>query len=160
MGDVPAGLYEHLLTNKLQRQLSSTEEDLLQLGALHPADAHDTLTRHIALLAHRALRTAGGDDQAAVRHQVELANSIVKAIGALAPSVADDQESIVEPAQTRLAVAEPSPVPAPVAFPDRPAIPLTTSALLVNGPKQPRIGYEVARELASADDVDLLCAFI
>jgi len=30
----------------------------------------------------------------------------------------------------------------------------------VNGRDQPRIGSEVQRELASADRVDLLCAFI
>ena len=39
-------------------------------------------------------------------------------------------------------------------------MPLSTSALLVNGRDQPRIGHEVQREMASADRVDLLCAFV
>ena len=47
-----------------------------------------------------------------------------------------------------------------VRFPPRPEVPLTASALLVNGRGQPRIGTEVQRELASADNVDLLCAFV
>ena len=96
----------------------------------------------------------------AISRQVELANRIVAAIGDLAPETATNADAIAEPAQTLLAVAEPRSVPGPASFPDRPATPLSTSALLVNGRGQPRIGYEVTRELASADDVDLLCAFI
>ncbi len=42
----------------------------------------------------------------------------------------------------------------------RPGIPLSTSALLVNGRDEHNIGHELRRELASADAVDLICAFI
>ena len=52
-------------------------------------------------------------------------------------------------AQHLLAVAPPPSTPAPVAFPARPEVPLSTSALLVNGRGQPRIGYEVEREVMS-----------
>jgi superfamily II DNA or RNA helicase/HKD family nuclease len=159
MEHVPAGIYEHLLTEELDRRLSSVDGERLQLGGLDPADAHESLTRHIAALTRQALRSAGGDGEAGLSRQVELANSIVKAIAALAP-VAGEGDTIVEPAQTLLAVAGPSTVPGPSAFPERPAVPMTTNALLVNGRGQPRIGYEVTRELASADHVDLLCAFI
>ncbi|MBM7808306.1 superfamily II DNA or RNA helicase [Geodermatophilus bullaregiensis] len=85
---------------------------------------------------------------------------MVKAITAMAPEAAAPQDAVVEPPRTLLAVAQPSPTPGPATFPDRPAVPMSTSALLVNGRGQPRIGFEVARELASADSVDLLCAFI
>ena len=64
------------------------------------------------------------------------------------------------PAISLLALAALGPTPAPVRFPPRPEVPLTASALLVNGRGQPRIGTEVQRELASADSVDLLCAFV
>jgi superfamily II DNA or RNA helicase len=160
MGDVPPGLYEHLVTDRLAADLAATTPDLIQLGALDPADAHETLTRHIAELAGRALRVAGGGEATAISRQVELANRIVAAIGDLAPEMADKDDAVVEPARTLLAIALPSGVPGPVSFPERPAVPLSTSALLVNGRGQPRIGYEVTRELASADRVDLLCAFI
>jgi superfamily II DNA or RNA helicase len=160
MADVGTGLYEHLVTDRLSKDLAATVPDLIQLGTLDPVDAHETLTRHIALLASRALRSAGGSDAAAISRQVELANRIVAAIGDLAPETATTADAVAEPARTLLAVAEPRNVPGPASFPERPATPLSTSALLVNGRGQPRIGYEVTRELASADDVDLLCAFI
>src|SRR3954451_3136092 len=160
MGDVPPGLYERLVTDRLAADLAEATPDLIQLGTLDPADGHETLTRHIAALAGRALRAAGGGDATAISRQVELANRIVAAIGDLAPDMADKDDAVVEPARTLLAIALPSGVPGPVSFPERPAVPLSTSALLVNGRGQPRIGYEVTRELASADRVDLLCAFI
>jgi superfamily II DNA or RNA helicase len=160
MGDVTAGLYEHLVTGRLNSDLSLLPPDLTQLGELDPADAHEMLARHIAQLANRALRAAGGSDAAAVNRQVVLTNRIVQAIGALAPGAADTDDVVADPARTLLAVAAPSGVPGATAFPERPAVPLSTSALLVNGRGQPRIGYEVMQELASADTVDLLCAFI
>ncbi|WNV74129.1 DUF3427 domain-containing protein [Geodermatophilus sp. DSM 44513] len=160
MGDVPTGLYEHLVTDRLSKDLATTPIDLVQLGTLDPADAHEALTRHIAHLAGRALRAAGGSDASAVSKQVELANRIVAAISAMAPDSTEPDAAVPDPARTLLAVAQPTGVPGPVTFPERPAVPLSTSALLVNGRGQPRIGYEVTREMASADRVDLLCAFI
>lgn len=160
MGDIPAGLYEHLITGRLGSQLAIVAPGSTQLGSLDPADSHEALTRHIAQLTSQALRAAGGSDQAGIARQVELANRIVAAIGELAPDTATDADAVAEPARTLLAVAEPRSVPGPASFPERPATPLSTSALLVNGRGQPRIGFEVARELASTNDVDLLCAFI
>ncbi|MFW3171378.1 DUF3427 domain-containing protein [Geodermatophilus sp. CPCC 206100] len=160
MGDAPTGLYEHLITDRLSKDLASAAPDLVQQGTLDPADAHESLTRHIAQLASRALRAAAGSDASAISRQVELANRILAAIGDLAPDAADMDDAIADPARTLLAIAPPSGVPGPASFPERPAVPLSTSALLVNGRGQPRIGYEVTRELASADRVDLLCAFI
>ncbi|SDE70377.1 Helicase conserved C-terminal domain-containing protein [Blastococcus fimeti] len=160
MGDVTVGLYEHLVTEQLKSDLTSLPTHLTQLGALDPVDAHETLVRHIATLADRALRAAGGSDAAAVSRQVALTNQIVQSIGVLAPDTADTHDTVVDPARTLLAVAAQTGVPGAVAFPERPAVPLSTSALLVNGRGQPRIGFEVTRELASADTVDLLCAFI
>jgi superfamily II DNA or RNA helicase len=162
MGDVPAGLYEHLLTGRLDSRLAlaTTASDSTQFGTLDPSDAHEALTRHITRLTSQALRMAGGSDQASIGRQVELANGIVAAIAELSPEAATSADAVAEPARTLLAIAPPRNVPGPASFPERPATPLSTSALLVNGRGQPRIGYEVARELASSDDVDLLCAFI
>lgn len=159
MADLRSGLYEHLVTDELSRDLARIPE-LVLLGALEPTDAHEALARHIARLTTQALRAAGGSDQAGISRQVELANRIVAAIGDLAPEAATSLDAVTEPARTLLAVAVPRSIPGPVSFPERPATPLSTSALLVNGRGQPRIGFEVTRELASADDVDLLCAFI
>ena len=42
----------------------------------------------------------------------------------------------------------------------RPVTPLSSAALLTNAPDEPSLGAELRAELASADQVDLLCAFV
>ena len=108
MGDTPTGLYEHLVTDRLNKDLAAAAPDLIQLGTLDPADAHEPLTRHIAELVSRALRAAGGSDATAINRQVELANRIVAAIGDLAPDVTDMDDAVTDPARTLLAIAPPS----------------------------------------------------
>src|SRR4051794_16734792 len=131
MTEVRPGLYEHLVTERLNQGLAGTTPDLIQLGGLDPADAHETLTRHITRLASRALRAAGGSDAAAITRQVELTNRMIAAIGAMAPDASDMDDAVANPGRNLLAIAPPSAVPGPPAFPERPAVPMSTSALLV-----------------------------
>ncbi|MGK5501198.1 DUF3427 domain-containing protein, partial [Streptomyces sp. URMC 125] len=42
----------------------------------------------------------------------------------------------------------------------RPATPLSETALITNAPEDPNLGHELRAELATADRVDLLCAFV
>lgn len=118
------------------------------------------LARHIGDLARRALYGARGDDTVALERQVEMANAMAEAITNLAPASVSEDEAVSRTPDLLLAVASPSQAPGAPSFPERPATDLSASALLVNGQGQPRIGYEVVKEFASADSVDLLCAFI
>jgi hypothetical protein len=105
---------------------------------------------------NRALRSAGGTDVASIERQVQLANEIARAVEALAPTMGDDDDLVAPTNDVLMALATPDKLPAGSArFPDRPEVPLSSSALLVNARDQPRIGTEVQRELASADQVDL-----
>ncbi|MFG1913953.1 DUF3427 domain-containing protein [Micromonospora sp. NPDC048898] len=159
MTDLEQGVYEHLITRELADRLQHVDPALVQHHRLDPADAHHTLARHIAALAARALQAVpSGDDK--LHHQIELANQIAKAIATLSPKAATAQDQVTDAKHLLHAIAAPPTPPAPPAFPQRPTTPLSTGALLVNGRHQPRIGHEVNHEMASAESVDLLCAFI
>jgi superfamily II DNA or RNA helicase/HKD family nuclease len=160
MSDLPHGLYERLVTEDLDRQLRGVDPSLVDRDSLRPVDAHEVLARHVSRLARRALRAAGGDGPDALVRQVQLTNSITRAIADLAPDAVDSDDQVADSRDLLLALAALGTAPGPVRFPSRPKVPLTASALLVNGRGQPRIGTEVQRELASADNVDLLCAFV
>lgn len=160
MTELPVGLYELLVTAGLHGRLQSLDPSLVDRGPLDPGDAHEVLAHHLGALARRALRSVGGTDAVALGRQIELANRIAAAIATLAPTAADSDDLIAESQDLLQAIIESSEVPGPARFPVRPEIPLATTALLVNGRDQPRIGVEVQRELASADRVDLLCAFV
>jgi superfamily II DNA or RNA helicase/HKD family nuclease len=160
MTDLPLGLYEQLVTEDLDHRLRSIDSSLVDRDSLDPVDAHEVLARHVGRLARRALRAAGGEGPDALARQVQLTNSITRAIADLAPDAVNTDDLVAGSRDLLLALAALGTAPGPVRFPRRPEVPLTASALLVNGRGQPRIGTEVQRELASADHVDLLCAFV
>ena len=161
MAELSPGLYEQLVTRGLEGRLSLIPGERVKREGLDPADAHEVLARHLSILVRRALRSAGGTDAASIERQVHLANEIARAVEGLASSTADEDDLVASTNDVLLALATPERLPAGAArFPDRPEVPLGSSALLVNARDQPRIGTEVQRELASADQVDLLCAFV
>lgn len=162
MTELARGIYEHLITNEIATKLQHVDPDLVQRDDLDPADAHEVLARHIAGLTLRALNAVGGSrDAERLIRQIDMANRIAEGIAAIEPRAVDDDDQVREAHRQLLtAIAHPPTPPATPHFPARPSIPLSNGALLVNGRHQPRIGHEVSYEMASADQVDLLCAFI
>jgi superfamily II DNA or RNA helicase/HKD family nuclease len=163
MADLEPGVYERLITAGLEDQLRALAADLVDRDRLDPADADVVLARHLGVLARRALRSlperSKDDDRDLVDRQVAMANLIAATIFDAAPDVASNSDLVAAGEQLRGVLARTG-APGPPTGMDRPEVPLSASALLVNGRNQPRIGSEVQRELASADRVDLLCAFV
>ncbi|MFI6927259.1 DUF3427 domain-containing protein [Nonomuraea spiralis] len=161
MSDLPPGVYQHLITRELDSLLHKvSDRDLIDRRSLDIADSHEALARHLAALTRRALRSVRGENDAVrLARQVEVVNRVADLIGELVPEAASPEE-MLEAAEELLGIARSRDAAGRVRFPARPVIPLTGSALLVNGRGQPEIGHELKRELASADHVDLLCAFV
>jgi HKD family nuclease len=158
--DLPDGAYEHVVTRGLERRLLPLDRDRVQRADLDPVDSHVMLGRHISALTHRALRAVPGQGADKLAAQVALVNHIADAIAAVVPRAIADDDHMGTSHDLLTAIAGRPVAPASVTFPIRPETPLASSALLTNGRDQPRIGTEVNREMASADEVDLLCAFI
>jgi len=163
MADLEPGVYERLITLGLEDRLRELTAELVDRDRLDPADADVVLARHLGLLARRALRSlperSPGDGGDLIDRQVAMANLIAATIFQAAPDVASDAD-LVAAGELLREILAPTGTPGPPIRADRPEVPLSASALLVNGRNQPRIGSEVQRELASADRVDLLCAFV
>lgn len=164
MAELSPGVYEHLVTQSLEKQLASVDGDLTLRQKLDSADAPDIIARHVGALVRRALRSIPGDAAQRLAQQVTVANritaSIDEAVRHLAPNAVDETDAVSDAHDLLAAIATRPTTPAAIAFPIRPRTPFSTGALLVNGRGQPRIGHEAATEMASADSVDLLCAFI
>ncbi|MGW2161118.1 DUF3427 domain-containing protein [Nonomuraea sp. NPDC001699] len=161
MSDLQPGVYQHLVTRDVDARLRAvSDHELIDRRSLDLADSHETLARHLAALTRRALRSVRGEsDTVRLARQVEIVNRVADLLGELVPEAAAPEE-LVEAADELLGIARGRDAGGGVSFPARPVIPLTGSALLVNGRGQPEIGHELKRELASADHVDLLCAFV
>lgn len=158
MEELAPGIYERLITAGVEQRLESIDRELVQREKLDPSDAHETLVRHLSGIVARALQTMPGGREGLVR-QVDLTNDLISRVFELVPKAVDHEDLVQAPEVLNEILGSPT-VFGPAKPTDRPETPLSASALLVNGRGQPRIGSEVQRELASADRVDLLCAFI
>lgn len=160
MADLVPGLYERLVTEDLDRRLQMLDPALVDRELLAAGEADEMLVRHLAQIVGEVLRSVRGEDATLVRGQVEMANRIAVAIAEVASGATGRGDLVAASHDALHAIGAESGLPGPSIFPRRPETPLSTSALLVNGRGQPRIGIEVQRELDSADRVDLLCAFV
>jgi HKD family nuclease len=153
------GTYEDLITSELDRKLSRRQPGDATYRSLDPVESGDFLANYVSAVVRRALRAQAGSDDNTIERQVALANALLRALAIQVPEVVSSPDDLVEPARLLLEVTTQGSRPshAPVV---RPEVPLSQSALLVNAHGQPRIGTEIARELATATSVDLICAFI
>ncbi|MEP7332946.1 MAG: DUF3427 domain-containing protein [Terracoccus sp.] len=142
------GLYESLITRALEQRLSRLSALDVRRGAIDEADEPEVLARHIHDVTLRVLRQERNAER-----RLALVNQLVVTLGASGDSLST--------AWQLLAVATPSAPGAVIrALTERPSTPLSDAALLTNAPGEPGIGHEIRAELASADRVDVIMAFV
>jgi len=143
------GLYEELITKHLSAQISKLVEHEIRSANVDEAEQPSLLSRHVARAVERALHSTKDP----VR-RLELVNSLVSLTH-------QERDLLPEGPRRLLGVGHlPGPGLPPPLTSIRPATPLAEAALLTNSEDDPKLGPEVKAELASADRVDLLCAFI
>jgi superfamily II DNA or RNA helicase/HKD family nuclease len=153
------GLYEQLFTHGLDQALRAANDAHAEREPLHEEAAPHILARHLYDTLVRAFRNLPEEDR--LEKQVALANRLVALLGEAAPSAGiDTDEAVVAPAELLLALRRRADARLGTGALTRPSLPLRHSDLLVNGPRDLRIGSEVRRELASADAVDVLVSFV
>lgn len=155
--DLPPGLYEALVTRDVAAAVAALRA--AHVGELDKEAASEVLAKHLHDLVRKALRNSHGDD--ALAEQLRLANRIVEQLGDGSPDAGIDQGDLVEPPPKMLyAVRDGASERLGANEIVRPSLPLRLSDLIVNGPRDLRLGTEIRRELPSADRVDILVAFL
>lgn len=145
---LPDGLYEHLVTEALARDIASTAKPVA-LRDLDPQDAHVLIARHVSRQVERALLAIPASERKT--RQLELAASVLASLAHGSENdLADEQ---IAPPPRRLEQVGARTL-------SRPGTPLSSSTLLTRNRAEPALGQEIARELASSDQVDVLIAFI
>lgn len=140
------GLYELLVTTGLSAALDdqthhSHDRTFADVDA---ADAPHVLTQHLSAVISRTLASLP------VEEQIETANRLLQAIPEAVHS-----DTVTAGPQLLTSVTAPMSPP-----PRRPSTPLTDVALFTNSRSDPQLGSELRLEMASADHIDLLCAFV
>ncbi|MET9500967.1 DUF3427 domain-containing protein [Streptomyces sp. NPDC006622] len=147
-----SGLYEQLITLRFEQKL----KELARLGwhpvsdPVGPESVPHVLARHVSRTVQRVLRNLPAGDR------VHAANHILESVSTL-EGAQEWVDLVADGPRQLLAMTQQE---APGVFAVRPGIPLSDTALLTNAPEDPSLGFELRAELATADHVDLLCAFV
>ncbi len=161
MPDLAAGLYDELIDRALQAVLENIDSALTEVSALRIDEAHDLLTAAVATRLRGALRAVpGAKPTDKLAGQVALANRVLGVLSSVPSGGTDDNDTIPAPPQRLTAVLNAVEAPRKPRVPTRPAIPLRSSDLLINGRHDLSLGPQLRLELESANRVDLLCSFV
>lgn len=141
------GLYEKLITARLAAELEELQDRFtVTKGVVDEAIAPEVLARHLAKSLVRHLASDEGPSRV---------NEILRALED------EDDELLPEDELAELLALSPTAgLGAGRQYTRRPSTRLSEAALLTNAQGEPSIGGELRNELATADRVDLLCAFV
>ncbi len=140
---LPDGVYERLLTTGLLTQMDGLR---VARRPVDEAEAAGRLGQLVGTLAARQLATLPHHERVAA------VNRMLAALG--------QPDTVAPGPEELLAVARQEAPGVWQLLETRPQVPLSQPALLTNSHNDPKLGSELRAELATADRVDLLCAFV
>lgn len=158
--DLPFGLYEKLITTSLKARLLRFDPSrtLIRTERLDPAEAPAILGRHIEEIVARGLKCLPAEDRVAT--QAELTNELLRLLVGSQPACADAGDLVEVPAEQLISIQPTAGLPTTDLELVAPLVPLSDSDLLVNARGEPGLAHALAREVPSANSIDLLCAFV
>lgn len=154
MASLAEGVYEHLVTESLAQDIALALHLQTVTAPLGEADAHVALAHHLGHEVERVL--AGLPHEARVEKARALTAGLLEHLASL---VGEEAAALIrgqrlDPPSRRLLAVHRG------AAPERPTSPMGTSTLLTRNRAEPALGHELAREIAIADRIDALVAFI
>ncbi|WP_343225080.1 DUF3427 domain-containing protein [Luteimonas sp. MC1828] len=157
MAGLPRGLFEQLVTQTLEQELGKVgAAHHVHRSPLHPEEAPDRIALHLATLIRRAIGGLETRHRAAVG--LEIARRLVGILEVDGKGVdVGDAPATAGDVLRAISGLLPDGTPPPVSLP---ATPLLDTTLLTNAPGEPRIGFQLGTEVASADRIDVLMAFV
>ncbi|QNE22567.1 DUF3427 domain-containing protein [Kribbella qitaiheensis] len=143
------GIYDALVTHSLLGSLEQAEGLAATLEGVDKADQPEVLARHVG---NAVLRVLGGTRDETRR--LALVNDLLLRLESADDALPDGQP------QRLLALRPPAGPGVHDPGDVRPSTPLSDAALLTNAHGEPALGSELRAEIDTADNVDLLCAFV
>ena len=153
MSEFKEGLYDQLVTRRVRESIDRQAPLGLKslVAAIEENDCPDYLARHLIRQLKSALRGVSAEDRR--RRQIELANSLLDFAKSHEEALVDP-DPVNQPGEILRALYRGAAPPEP------PSTPLSVTTLLMNALDEPRLGFELEREMATADRVFMVVSFI
>lgn len=154
------GLYELLITDALEVRLRDDRlllHSVPSVGPLLPAEAADRIALHLSRVIRQVVDTLPDDER--VPAGIALARKLVRVLDETVPAAESHDDAPAETGEVLRAVFARLP-DGSVGRIDAPLIPLLDTTLLTNAPGEPSVGTQVAAEIASAERIDVVMAFV
>jgi superfamily II DNA or RNA helicase/HKD family nuclease len=155
---LPIGVYEQMVTRALEGRLDGLPAAGLTstVEAVEPAEWPGVLARHVSGLVRRALAALPEGEA-----RLQVIDQLVRHLTSDAPDADPhgDDAAVAPPPRMLRAVQPLTEAPGRVRVPS-PVLPVGQSDLLVNARGEPNLLHSLASEIASADQIDVVVAFI
>jgi superfamily II DNA or RNA helicase len=150
--NLPIGLYEQIINERTAGNIDQAAAQSLRVVTreLDPGDSHGHFTQYLAEHLSRALSSFPAETR--LEKQLDLANKVIDLLATYTPMVFSEAQAKVMRAELLLAILQ-SPI-------ERPDTPLGTSCLMTGTRQDPSLISQLRKEIAAADQVDVLCSFI
>lgn len=153
---VSPGIYEQIITERLNRYLGQLPKDAVRIEEIEPAQLPDRLSLLVSKLVKHALIDL--DDEQRLEYGPRIVNQVARDLMERAESV-DLSDLVIEPARELYSVGR--------QLPDgtwrhhaRPLTPVADTTLLTGARGEPNLLAQLRSEIPSADRIDILVAFI
>jgi superfamily II DNA or RNA helicase/HKD family nuclease len=151
MSELKEGLYDQLVTRRLRDYLGRQSGLKASVDALEQGDCPDYLARHLIRQIKFALRSMPAEDRES--RQMELTNRLLELLRT--EHEGEAEADVVDPPGEVLRALYRGVTP-----PTSPTTPLGATTLLMNALDEPRLGFELERELSTADRVFMVVSFV
>ena len=156
-GELPEGLYEALVTRGLAEKLAEVDPRVIDRRRIHRAEVPDRFALHLARAIEKSLQAVSDTDRVSVG--LDVLESVLDVLAGLSTSdVVELERLAADPAVlTSVSSVLPDGTRRPIVSP---LISLLDTTLLTNAPNEPRVGHQIHAEIGSANNIDVLMAFV
>ncbi|TDL32015.1 DUF3427 domain-containing protein [Jeotgalibacillus sp. S-D1] len=160
------GIYEEIITEKLQEELSSSNLDLdIGKSPLDVEEARKVLSTYISSVTRNALkyvRDEERNDQQALLRQIETCNEIITILSHRLDRQEFERLKIAEEGEVLTHIYSKMNTIRSIGNKEviRPVTPLSESSLFTGSSYEPNMLSELKKEIISSDSIDMLVSFI
>jgi len=152
---LPAGLYDHLVSDEMARLLGSLPDPrLCSVAEVDSNDAHSAIAQYLEHLISSAFALLRGSDS--MTRQRRLVARLLQLLCDELDVDWADRLNLADPVRRLLAIHRDLASQSS----ERPDTPLSRTSLLTGTRVDPSLGSQLRKEFVTADRVDILCSFI